>query len=137
MSRTNQDDEETQNNVGAMDSIEETEDDLGTIYEDALKMIDNLELNEEEANSHLNINSVKVENCQKCCCKSHCHINLHKNKSAGPKIEVMSWTNLVDSNSFSLKEDLQKVFDYEEDLPSEVKDPLTALMMAVNMDLDY
>ena len=59
------------------------------------------------------------------------------NKAARPKIEVMLWTNLVDSNSFSLKEDLQKVFDYEEDLPSEVKDPLTALMMAVNMDLDY
>ena len=59
------------------------------------------------------------------------------NKAAGPKIEVMSWTNLVDSNSFSLKEDLQKVFDYEEDLPSEVMDLLTALMMAVNVDLDY
>ena len=49
----------------------------------------------------------------------------------------MSWTNLVNSNSFSLKEDLQKVFDYEEDLPAEVKDPLATLMMAVNMDLDY
>ena len=135
--RTNQNDEETQNNVATMDSIEETEDDLGTIYEDALKMIDNLKLNEEEANPHLNIKSVKVENCQKCCCKSHCQINLHMNKAAGPKIELMSWTNLVDSNSFSLKEDLQKVFDYEEDLPSEVMDPLTALMMAVNVDLDY
>ena len=55
-------DEETQNNVAAMDSIEETEDDLGTTYEDALKMIDNLELNEEDTNPHLNINSVKVEN---------------------------------------------------------------------------
>ena len=100
-------------------------------------MIDNLELNEEDASPHLNYNSVKVENCQKCCCKLHCQINLHMNKASGPKIELISWTNVVKSNCFSLKDDLQKMFDYEEDLPSEVMDPLTALLMAINMDLDY
>ena len=124
------------NSVLTPDSIEENYDDVETIFEGAIKMMDGLNLDGEDIPA-VNLDNIKLENCKKCCCASHCRLNLHVKKGSGAKIDVLSWRSLLEANSFSLNEDVQKIFDFEEDLPSEVMDPLSALMTAVNMDLDF
>ena len=109
--------------------------DVETIFEGAIKMMDELQLDGED--DDINLDNIKLESCKKCCCASHCRLNLHVKKGSGAKMDVLSWRSLLEANSFSLNEDVQKIFDFEEDLPSEVMDPLSALMTAVNMDLDF
>ena len=109
---------------------------METIFGGAIKMMDGLNLDGEDIPA-VNSDNIKLESCKKCCCASHCRLNLHVKKGSGAKIDVLSWRSLLEANSFSLNEDVQKIFDFEEDLPSEVMDPLSALMTAVNMDLDF
>ena len=133
----NEDSQEVQHNNSIItpDSIDKSAEDVETIFEGAIKMMD--ELQQDGEDDDINLDNIKLESCKKCCCASHCRLNLHVKKGSGAKIDVLSWRSLLEANSFSLNEDVQKIFDFEEDLPSEVMDPLSALMTAVNMDLDF
>ena len=111
------------------------------LCEDAMKMMDQLKLNVEDElhleSACVNLDNLKVEACKKCCCNSHCRFSLHANKSSGPKIKMMSWTALIEENSFPLNEYLQEEPYFGDDMPDELMDPLSTMMLAVNMDLDY
>ena len=78
-----------------------------------------------------------LKDCKKCCCGSHCHMNHNGMKIKSSKLQTQSFSSLLEENTMFLSTVPEEVDDnFVDEMTQSYADPLSSLMMSINLNLD-